>query len=275
LRIKTAFDLAVEHLSHIENPSLEAGYLLAAMLKQDRSYIYSHFEELLDDTLTETFKSWIQKRAEGMPLAYLVGEKTFWEYDFRVTQDTLIPRPETELLVEAALKFLPKDVAISVADLGTGSGAVAVVLKKMRPNWEVYGVDSSNAALKIAEENASKLGVKVNFAAGHWSSEFPAASMDALVSNPPYLRENDPHLKGEIAFEPRSALVAGKDGLDAYREILEDSKRVLKPEGFLFFEHGYNQAQALIALLQSNNFFVVKSIVDYQRHPRIIVAQMI
>jgi len=275
MQIKTALIMATEKLSACDDPSREASYLLSAVLKKDRSYLYAHGEDSLDAATLAQLNTWLTQRVAGKPLAYLVGEKAFWDDSFLVNESTLIPRPETECLIEAVLNLLPNHPSIHLADLGTGSGIIAIVLKKMRAAWQVVAVDCSPQALSVAKDNAKKIGVDITFLESDWLAALGAHSMDVLVSNPPYLAEDDAHLNGEIAFEPRDALVAGKDGLDAYRAILKDAKRVLKPKGYIFLEHGSTQAPALMALLEVHHFHVVASIPDQQQHPRILVGQLL
>ena len=213
----------------------------------------------------------LARRARGEPVAYLTGRREFWSLELSVTPDVLIPRPETELLVEQALVRIPKDVPWTIADLGTGSGAVALALAKERPRCHLIASDLSTAALAIARANARHLGIaNVEFRPGEWLVPFTGEQLDMIVSNPPYIAEQDPHLtQGDVRFEPHTALVAGTDGLDAIRRIAASAAAHLKPGGWLLLEHGYDQAAAVRALLQTHDYVTVTSCRDMAGHERV------
>ena len=239
---------------------LEAEVLLSHVLKVARSYLYSHPEKVLTAYEEQSFKELIARREQGEPIPYLTGHQEFWSLDFHVTKDTLIPRPDTELLVETLLSLFPNEKKI-IADLGTGSGAIALSLAHARPAWEIYATDQSEAALTVAKQNAEKLKIKnCEFHQGHWCDALPDLKFDAIVSNPPYIAENDPHLiQGGLPFEPKGALVSGVDGLDALAEIILQAKIKLKSGGYLLLEHGYQQAEPVQTLFQKAGYQTVSS----------------
>jgi len=191
------------------------------------------------------------RRALGEPIAYLTGTREFWSMNLKVSPATLIPRPETELLVEKALARIPPDATWTIADLGTGSGAVALALAKERPRCRVIATDISSAALDVARVNAAKFNLtNIEFREGDWFAPLAGETYHIIASNPPYIRNDDPHLKqGDLRFEPGSALIAGADGLDAIRRIVNDAHVYLKAGGWLLLEHGWDQSDAVKALL--------------------------
>ncbi|MCD6039406.1 MAG: N5-glutamine S-adenosyl-L-methionine-dependent methyltransferase [Gammaproteobacteria bacterium] len=227
-------------------PALDAEVLLAYLLNVQRSYLHAHPERILSKIEEIYFADLIKQRAQGQPIAYLTGHCEFWSLDLMVTSDTLIPRPETELLVELILKKSNK-LSCVVADLGTGSGAIALALARERPQWTIYATDSHLAALNIAKKNASRLKIKnIIFCHGIWCKALPPLLFDILVSNPPYVAENDPHLEQHVlTTEPASALLSGEDGLKDIRHIIHESRIYLKPKGYLLLEHGFSQAKAV------------------------------
>lgn len=236
----------------------------------------THFRAWPEKKLTEEeekiFHGFLEQRLHGRPVAHITGSREFWSREFLVTPDVLIPRPETELLVELALERIPAGLAASVADLGTGSGAVAITLALERPNAAVTALDLSPAALDIARQNAARLGAgNVRFLQSDWFATLPACErFDLIVSNPPYIAENDPHLgQGDVRFEPALALASGPDGLDAIRHIVRQAPERLKPGGWLLFEHGFEQAEAARELLQAAGFAEVGSFADLQGHGRV------
>lgn len=211
----------------------------------------------------------IERRAAGEPVAYILGYRDFWRHRFRVTPATLIPRPETEQLVEWALELLPEWPA-AIADLGTGSGVIALSLAADRPDCRVLGIDMSPAALTVAEGNRRALALdNVLLLQGNWATALRPEGFDLVVSNPPYIRQGDAHLdKGDLRFEPQSALVAGWDGLDDYRQLIPQAFEVLKPGGWLLLEHGYDQAEDLAVLMAGAGFETVSMLRDYGGQPR-------
>lgn len=211
------------------------------------------------------------RRARGEPVAYLTGRREFWSLSLRVTPATLVPRPETELLVELALARVPSGSTATIADLGTGSGAVALALAHERPHARVVATDNSTAALAVARTNAAHLGLaNVEFRHGDWAVALSDTMADLIVSNPPYVREADPHLlEGDVRFEPRSALTAGVDGLDAIRVIAAAAPGRLHSGGWLLMEHGFDQGEAVRALLREKGYLDVRSFRDLAGQDRV------
>lgn len=260
---------------HQESPRLEAEILLAHALGQPRTYLYAWPERYLVCDILGPFKGWLQRRISGEPLAYIIGQWEFWSLNLTVTPDTLIPRPETELLVEKALEKIPTDVELTIADLGTGSGAIALALAKERPRCMITATDISTEALEIAQKNAHSLGLNsISFKAGDWLNPLHGMSFDLIISNPPYVASHDPHLRhDDPKYEPRQALHAGPDGLEAIEKIVAQAKNHLNPSGWLLLEHGYDQGESVVALLGSYEYHNIYDHHDYGHQPRVIVAQ--
>jgi len=252
-------------------PRLEAELLLAHALGCARSRFHAHPEETPDDGSLKAFASLVAARRAGEPIAYLTGEREFWSLKLKVTPATLIPRPETELLVEQALRRVPADAEWRLLDLGTGSGAVALALASERPRCRVTATDVSAAALRVARENAASLGVKnLEFLQGHWYAPLGSRRFHLVVSNPPYIKDGDAHLQqGDLRFEPRTALAAGQDGLEAIRSIVQRAPRHLERGGAVYLEHGLDQADAVRALLRVQGFSGMETLRDLQGHERV------
>ena len=250
---------------------LEAELLLEAICAISRSRQFSHPDEQLREDQFEQYKSALERRLSGEPLAHITGRRGFWDVDLRVTPDVLIPRSDTEILVEQALQRIPYNARWQIADLGTGSGAIAIVIARERPQCELTATDNSAAALALARENATALGVNnISFVAGSWGQPLKLRQFDVILSNPPYIRTDDPHmLRGDLPAEPIQALVSGSDGLDAIRRIIEDSATSLKPNGWLLLEHGYDQAAEVSALLQHADFNEIFTQKDYGGNSRV------
>lgn len=246
---------------------------MAQVLDVSRSALLSRLEETLEPSLMKKFEFLISRRSQGEPIAYLVQEKEFWSLPLKVTANTLVPRPETECLVEAVLEYLP-ETPKTIADLGTGTGAITLALAKERPNWNIIATDVSEKALQVAKENTVRLKFSnIQFRHGHWFDVI-SESLDAIVSNPPYISENDPCLFGDgVRFEPKEALVAPENGLAALKEIIQKAPNHLKPGGYLFLEHGMGQSSALKDLLEKAGFLKIKSVRDYARIERAMVAR--
>lgn len=257
--------------------SLDAEILLGFVLNQSRSYLYTWPEKRLSETEQIQFFQLIEQRKIGNPIAYLTGERAFFGLDFYVSPDTLIPRPDTEVLVEAALeKLAPKnDQAWSFCDLGTGSGIIACTLKHHAPQCHATAVDLSSGALKIAQRNAERHQLSIHFKQGDWFTPLQGQTFDLLVSNPPYIEEDDPHLvQGDVYFEPNTALTAGTDGLDDIRFLIAQSPTYLKPRGWLMIEHGYQQPDLVRKLFKQANFINIETRQDYGHRPRITIGQI-
>ncbi len=275
--IKEILQLGREQLMGMgESHSLEAEVLLAHALGKPRSHLFTWPEETVSAEILQDYASMIHARREGQPIAYLTGEREFWSMELKVSPATLIPRPETELLVEQALQRIPEQAAWQLLDLGTGSGAIALALARERPRCKVTATDICQAALAIAEENARNHEASICFIQSEWFSALPGQRFDMIVSNPPYIADQDPHLQqGDVRFEPAQALVAGPDGLDAYRAILASASDYLNAEGWLILEHGYNQAEAVQQLLESYNFQNISSLQDMAGQHRLTLGQNI
>jgi release factor glutamine methyltransferase len=239
-----------------DTPRLDAEVLLTAVLDHPRSYLHAWPERVPGPEQVARFVAWLERRLTGEPVAYLLGRREFWSLELDVTPDTLIPRPETELLVELALERLPTDRPATVADLGTGSGAIALALAVERPRARIVATDRSSAALTVARCNALRFGLSnVEFREGDWCAPLAGERFDLIVSNPPYVATTDSRWReGELRFEPSGALVAGADGLDAIRAIIIQAPNYLSPGGWLLLEHGYDQGEPVPALLRERGF---------------------
>lgn len=253
---------------------LDAELLLAAALGKSRSYLHTWPEKIVSSEAALTFDNYLQRRRSGEPVAYILGQQGFWNLDLEVAPHTLIPRPDTELLVETALELLPA-TPVSVLDLGTGSGAIALALASERPVWQVTAVDRVPEAVALAERNCQRLGLEnVTVLNSYWFSALSNQRFDLIISNPPYIAADDIHLsEGDVRFEPESALVAGVDGLDDIRWIIAAAPQHLKAGGQLMLEHGYDQAAAVQDLLLSAGFEQVESRKDLGLHERITLGR--
>lgn len=286
--VSGALSVAIARLNDAsDSPALDCHLLLAHVTGKDRQWFYAHSEAILTQDDNDRFRSCIDRRCQGEPVAYITGQRAFWDLEFKVTPDTLIPRPETELIVEAALD-LPASRVHTVLDLGTGSGAIALSLAGARPDWQVTATDISEQTLNVAQQNAmdsintgtaiginetsAAIGINnVQFVQSSWF-ENVTGEFDLIVSNPPYLRDDDPHFES-LAFEPRLALAAGKTGLDCLSKIISHASDYLAPEGILMLEHGFDQRSAVIKLLQAAGFESITPLDDLAGLHRAIIAQ--
>lgn len=292
--------------SHSETPHLDVELLLAAATGRSRAAIKAFAEQSVPAAELQQFHEWISRRAAGEPVAYLLGERGFWTLDLEVSGAVLIPRPETELLVELTLQLAAdspdteaadKETTVKhataseavtgdaapdsgaarwrVADLGTGSGAIALALASERPHWQVWATDISEAALDVARRNARRLGLDVEFAQGAWGAALPPDSRwHMIVSNPPYISDNDPHLvQGDVRFEPRSALVAADNGFEDLQDIASQATQLLLPDGWLLLEHGYSQGSELRERLRALGYQSVRTARDLAGHDRVTMAR--
>jgi len=243
---------------------IEVQSLLQHVLQVPRAYLLAHPEQVLDAKQLASYDALLSRRLQGEPVAYLLGEREFFGLNFKVTPATLIPRSDTELLVELALQRLPQGKACRVLDLGTGSGAIALSIAHSRPDVVVTAVDASEKALGVARENAQRLGVaNIRCLHSDWFSALDGQHFDLIVSNPPYIAANDVHLtQSDVRFEPLSALASGADGLDDIRSIVSQADGFLERGAWLLLEHGYDQAVRVRDIFQKNSFGEIFSAKD-------------
>jgi release factor glutamine methyltransferase len=252
---------------------VDAALLVAHALGRPRSWLYAHGDDAVDDAALEACERLVARREAGEPVAYITGRRGFWRFDLRVTPDTLVPRPETELLVELALERLPEGKPLRIADLGTGSGAIALALAHERPAARVVAVDASAAALEVARGNARALGIgNVEFREGDWLQPLAGETFDLVASNPPYIAVGDPHLD-DLRHEPALALSSGADGLDAIRTIVRDAPSRLVAGGWLLLEHGLDQGAAVRALLSAAGYADVSTARDLEQRDRVTLGR--
>ena len=249
----------------------EAEILLGHALDKSRAWLYAHGDDEISDVAAETFRSLLKQRAAGTPVAYLIGHREFWTLKFVVTPAVLIPRPETELLVELALRHIPQSEKVDIVDLGTGSGAIALAIASERPQSRVVATDASEEALSVARINAGQLEIgNVEFIRSDWFDGLSRMMFDVIVSNPPYIASNDNHLsQGDLRFEPRDALASGIDGLDAIRDIVRRAPEHLKPGGDLLIEHGFDQGAAVRELFAQSGFVDISTSRDSEARERV------
>jgi release factor glutamine methyltransferase len=273
ITIKQALRQAQHTLYGSESAQIDSELLLACALGCSRTHLYTWPEQTLAPSQSAYFESLLDRRVLGEPIAYITGEREFWSLTLRVNSKVLIPRPETELLVETALQLLPQG-AQCLADLGTGSGAIALALAKERPDCRVYGVDVSPYALRVASDNAllHKL-ENIRFSLGSWCDPLPAEPLALIVSNPPYIDPTDAHLsQGDLRFEPPSALSAGDSGIADIRTIIMQAPAHLREGGWLLLEHGFEQAAQVRALLIANGFQGVRTLQDLNGLDRVTIG---
>ncbi|HEY3858748.1 MAG TPA: peptide chain release factor N(5)-glutamine methyltransferase [Gammaproteobacteria bacterium] len=262
---------ATTGLKGSDSPTLDAELLLCAVLGKDRGYLRSHPEATLDAIQAARYAELTAARARGEPIAYLTGKREFWSMELKITPATLIPRPETELLVEQALDLIPPTADWEILDLGTGSGAIALALAKERPRCRIQATDFSAEALAVAADNAKQLGLSnIAFLQGDWYTPVSGRHFSLVVSNPPYIGLSDPHLtQGDLRFEPSQALASGADGLDDIRRIVAGAPVHLQDGGTLMLEHGFEQGAQVRGLLQAAGLVLTRSVRDFSGHERI------
>lgn len=253
-------------------PRSDARVLLAAVLGKPKEFLIAHSDAELSDSQAERFESYVERAQRGEPIPYIVGVQEFWSRSFAVTPATLIPRPDTETLIEEALTFLRDKPASRVLDLGTGSGCIAVTLALECPSAQVFACDKSDRALSVAQRNTDSLKARVRFDQSDWFSAYADQTFDLIVSNPPYIEENNAHLAA-LTYEPITALTAGADGLSDIRILAAQAARHLAPGGCVLVEHGYNQGESAAALFRQAGFENVRTIVDLGGNARLCRAQ--
>ena len=263
------------HLSHSPTAKLDIELLLAKVLNKPISYLYTWRERVVDDASYKLFNEYIMRREQGEPVAYILGQQGFWSLDLQVSKHTLIPRPDTETLVEVALQHIPISESVSILDLGTGTGAIALAIASERLNSHVVGVDFIAEAISLAKCNQQALAINnVVFLESNWFSVLTDQRFDVIVSNPPYIADDDMHLgQGDVRFEPKTALVSGKEGLDDIDSIIKAAPNYLVDKGWLFFEHGYQQAKAIQTLLQTRGFSTINTYQDLGCNDRVTGGQ--
>ena len=277
--IKTALTSAATLLV-TDEAMLEAQLLLKHVLNVNRAWLISHESDTLQPNNHEAYRALINRRVNGEPIAYILGVREFYGLSLKVTPATLIPRPDTETLVDATLAKIPLQKNLNICDLGTGSGAIALAIAKHRPQAHVTALDASQDALDIAIENAENLKIpNVDFVLSDWFSALGRKNnpqkFDVIVSNPPYIEANDAHLSlGDLRFEPRSALASGADGLDAIRHIIKNAPSHLNPHGWLMLEHGYHQASKVAALLKQAGFSDISHAKDLSGIERVTIGRL-
>jgi len=268
--VKDLLQEAEQELRLFDSARLDAEILLCNVTGFDRSRLYAYPEETIPTDKASAYKALVNERNTGQPVAYLTGTKEFWSIELHVNQHTLIPRPETECLVEAALEHIPSNESWRIADLGTGCGAIAIAIALERPKCQITATDISHDALVIAESNAKWFGLEqILFIKSDWYSEVKD-SFDLIISNPPYVRANDEHLfHGDVRHEPKLALSGGCDGLQAIRQIVRAAPAYLTQGGWLFVEHGYNQREAVRSIFAGHRFSDTGTQADYAGHERV------
>jgi len=254
-----------------DSARLDVELLLSHLLKKPRSFLYAHPDHVLDASQIPQWQSLLARRLAGEPMAYILGVREFRRLALHITPAVLIPRPETELLVELALSRIPAQGR--VLDLGTGSGAIALAIADERRDVTVTAVDASTDALAVAQANGKRLGLPVRFLHGDWCSPVSGERFDVIVSNPPYIDAGDPHLQqGDVRAEPRSALVAARNGLADLESIAGQARSHLREGGYLLLEHGYDQGKAVAAILQQLGYTDVQTHADMAGHDRVTIA---
>ncbi len=274
--LKTALAEAIDLLTNLtDTPLLDAEVLLLKVLEKNRSYLRTWPELELTTEQHADFHALISQRRSGQPIAYLTGNREFWSRDFMVTPDVLIPRPETELLIELSLAILPVNQSCRILDLGTGSGIIAVTLASERPKAQVSATDINQNALQVAIGNATKNNVgHIQFYLSNWFDNLPQDEFDLIVSNPPYIAEDDEHLQqGDLRFEPKTALISPEQGLKDIHIIAETSLKRLVSGGYLIVEHSYNQQNEIYTLFQKLGYNNIQSHADLSGQPRVTLGQ--
>lgn len=275
--INQAIQRAWARLTVLDEPRLEAELLLAFILHKPRTYLFAWPEKILTAQQLTLFDQLLSRRLAGEPIAYIIGRREFWSLDLHVTAATLIPRPETELLVEKALALIPIDKIKSIVDLGTGCGAIAAAIAKERPKCQITAIDLSADALMITVDNLLRLGLEnVTCLQGDWYQPIsPNRRFDFILSNPPYVKVDDPHLQqGDLRWEPYNALIAGQDGLTAIRRIIAGASDHLRQGGWLLLEHAFDQGLKVRQLMQEVPFKQIHTLQDLGQHERVTLGRI-
>ena len=273
--IRELLKAAQSELTFSDTARLDAELLLCHVMNTQRAWVYSRPEQQIPQQQVEAYHSLVKRRSKGYPIAYLTGHKEFWSTELSVNEHTLIPRPETERLVECALEKIPTEKILNIIDLGTGSGAVAIAIARERPQCMIIATDICGKALEIATANAKSHNLEnISFIKSDWFSTIKRKNFDIIVSNPPYIRHDDKHLQqGDVRFEPVDALKAGCDGLQYIREIIDQAPHYLIKNGWLLLEHGYDQGYDVRTHLTSSCYSDVTTCHDYAGHERITLAR--
>jgi release factor glutamine methyltransferase len=258
-----------------DSPELDAEILLCLILEKPRTYLRTWPKKQLHAQQRIQFKALLKKRVQGTPIAYITGHREFWSRDFKVNPDVLIPRPDTELLIELSLPLISKVKSSKLIDLGTGSGNIAITLAAERPYAQIIATDISETALKVAKQNADRHHCRnIRFVQTSWFSEISETTFDLVISNPPYIAPNDPHLhQGDLRFEPQQALIAEDNGLKDISLIAESACKHLKEGGYLLIEHGYDQQRQVQAIFESFDYANIQTHTDLGGNPRVTLAQ--
>ena len=276
--IRQQLDWAVSLLAEIDcNARLDSEVLLAHCLDKPRSHLLAWPEKALSQQQHDCFRALVQRRLASEPIAYLVGEREFYSMSFAITPATLVPRPETEMLVDKVLEILRDSPGASVLDMGTGSGVIALAIKQHAPGCRVTASDIDPVALEVARRNAERHSLEVNFVRSGWFEGMDTgSSYDIIVSNPPYIAAGDPYLEqGDLPAEPIAALCSGQSGLEALQAIIAGAGTFLAPGGWLVLEHGHDQQNPLQSLLQQHGFGGIETHLDLNRLPRMTTARLV
>jgi len=272
--VSEALDWATEQLSESDDARLDSQVLLAYALNVSRTWLFTWPDKALDGATLTAFNALIEERKSGTPIAYITGYRDFWSLRLKVTPDTLIPRADTELLVETALTLKNVEKPCDVIDLGTGTGAIALSLANECPSWRITATDINPKTLAVAKENATTLELAVSFKESAW---FDAINdrYDIVISNPPYIESDDPHLQqGDLRFEPAGALASGQDGLDDIRRLVQQALKHLKKDGYLLLEHGYQQAEAVRSLMAKAGYIDIETHQDIEDRDRVSLGKI-
>ncbi len=269
ITIKELLSSAPALLKH-DTARLDTELLLCQAIEKNRSFLFAFDETQPTSEQLKQFNHNFQRALSGEPIAYILGTQAFWDIELDVNKDVLIPRADTEILIETALDKIPKQ-SQSILDLGTGSGAIALALKSARPDCQIHALDFSASACLTAQNNRKKLELDITITQSSWLDAIADNCIDVIVSNPPYIEENDPHLKA-LGYEPITALVAKNDGLADYQSICKEASRVLTQQGLVIFEHGYNQAQSVAQILSNAGFINIQTIKDFGNNPRVTLG---